>query len=160
MNIVSAGILLYRDSDFVNDPEVFLIRANHVDKGRELWGVPKGRTETGETIFETAQREFFEETGMRAPVTYYQVLPPFYTSYGKTIHIFTAPVTQEETIVWTKENVKYTSGKRNGKLEYYQETSDGQWFKLSEAYHKIGRGQKGILDFFAEHYKTRSVTRR
>lgn len=154
MQNVSAGILLYRDpvDRTTGDPEIFLIRANHVSDDRELWGVPKGRVEKNERILETAFREFQEETGTKAPDLKYVQLNHFKTAYGKTIHIFTAPVPPGVEIIWNKDNVKYTSGVRNGKLEYYQETRDGQWFPLPTAYLKIGSGQRGLLEIFKNHY--------
>lgn len=154
MQNVSAGILLYRDPvDRINgEPEIFLIRANHVSNDRELWGVPKGRVEKNEKILDTAFREFQEETGIEAPDLKYNQLHYFKTVYGKIIHIFAALVPNDTEIVWNKENVKYTSGIRNGKLQYYQETRDGQWFPLSTAYLKIGSGQRGLLENFKNYY--------
>lgn len=37
----------------------------HTDKRREGWGFPGGEVELGEDIFGTAQRELFEETGIK-----------------------------------------------------------------------------------------------
>lgn len=151
--LISAGILLYKVPDTIQeDPQIFLVRANHVSDEKELWGVPKGRSENKETLLETARREFQEETGIDVPKTSLTLLPSFVTSYGKRIHIFTGEVKNTEDIKWNKDNVKYTSGKRNGRLEYYQETRDGQWFPFSVAYDKIGRGQRGILELFRKHH--------
>ena len=63
MNVISAGILLYKEPEDVQngEPEIFLIRANHVSENVELWGIPKGRVEKDEALFLAAKREFSEE---------------------------------------------------------------------------------------------------
>lgn len=48
-----------------NGRNVLLIRrANPPDAG--LWGFPGGRVEAGETLFQAAERELLEETGLKA----------------------------------------------------------------------------------------------
>lgn len=151
--LISAGVLLYETPKSLQDePLVFLVRANYVGPDKELWGIPKGRKEKDETLLMTAYREFEEETGVTVPTRNLTQLPVFITGYGKHIHIFAGEVKQSSDIAWDKENVRFTSGMRNGRLEYYQETRDGQWFPFSIAYNKIGKGQRGILDLFRKHY--------
>lgn len=49
----------------IRDGQVLLIqRANPPDAG--LWGFPGGKLEFGETLLAAAERELFEETGVRA----------------------------------------------------------------------------------------------
>lgn len=61
---VSAGGLVLRAS---NPNEVALI--SHRNRaGRADWCIPKGHREHGESLEETAIREVFEETGLRAQV--------------------------------------------------------------------------------------------
>lgn len=157
MAIKSAGILLFRNgSDEVN-PEVFLVRATTNLRNKELWGVPKGRMEPGEELFETATREFREETGTPAPNTEYEMLPVFKTANGKLIHIY-AGNAKTENIKWVKEKVAITTTTRNGKTRYHRETRDGKWFPLDVALETIGAGQKGILTSFQEYIQKLELT--
>ena len=55
--IKKCGIILWNQSK----EKVFLVFGKKSSK----WGFPKGHMEIGETIEETAHREFYEETGFR-----------------------------------------------------------------------------------------------
>ena len=152
MSIKSAGVLLYREKPHLKEPEIFLVRANTPNYRQELWGVPKGRTEDGEQLFDTAIREFREETGCVAPVDLnYQLLAPFKTVRGKTIHIYTAN-SGNAHIEWAKSRIAITTVERGGKTQFLRETRDGKWFPLTEAYQKIGEGQRGLIDLVRNHY--------
>lgn len=48
-----------------NGTREYLIVLNKKGKAEGHWGFPKGHTEQGETEFETAAREIYEETGVR-----------------------------------------------------------------------------------------------
>lgn len=52
----SGIILLYDDN-------VLLIKTEDTN-GREIWGFPKGKIRKGDSPKDTAEREFFEETGI------------------------------------------------------------------------------------------------
>lgn len=154
MIIKSAGILLYRVPETGSEPEVFLVRANLPNRKAEMWGVPKGRTEEGETLFDTAIREFREETGNEAPDDVnYTLLPPFKVNSGKVINIYTGN-SGAEHIEWQKTKVAVNTVTRGGTIQFHRETRDGRWFTLTQAYEKIGTGQKGLLQLFEAHYKS------
>ena len=55
--IKKCGIILYD----IQNKKYFLVKGKKSNK----WGFPKGHMEEGETIEETAHREFYEETGFR-----------------------------------------------------------------------------------------------
>jgi ADP-ribose pyrophosphatase YjhB (NUDIX family) len=48
----------------VRDKKVLLVKHQHPVTGLELWVPPGGRLEDGETIYECAKRETYEETGL------------------------------------------------------------------------------------------------
>lgn len=144
--VISAGILLYKQKALL-PPEVFLVQGtNH-----GMWGIPKGRMEPGEDIFETAQREFREETGSASPETEYHLLPVTKMASGKIIHIYTGDA-GDTPIKWDKKKVAINNRVHNGKTVYYRETRAGEWFPLPKALTQIGKGQRVFLTMFSDYY--------
>lgn len=74
--------------------EVALIRTKNL-RGREVWTLPKGTPEPGETAEQTALREVREETGVEAEIvgelediTYWFVVAAEQARYRKTVRYF------------------------------------------------------------------------
>jgi 8-oxo-dGTP pyrophosphatase MutT (NUDIX family) len=89
---VSAGGLVVADRD--DGPWVVLI-AHRSASGVLQWTLPKGRTEEGEALEQTAVREVREETGLDAEVVdklgvvdYWFVWRPDRVRYHKFVHYF------------------------------------------------------------------------
>jgi predicted NUDIX family NTP pyrophosphohydrolase len=60
---LSAGLLMYRSEPL----EVFLVHPGgplYQNKDEGVWSIPKGEVEEGDDPFDTARREFAEETGV------------------------------------------------------------------------------------------------
>ncbi|MCC3764029.1 NUDIX hydrolase [Glycomyces sp. TRM65418] len=74
--IFAAGAVLWRQSE--NGPELALIHRPKYDD----WTFPKGKLKRGEHLLAAAQREIFEETGVR-PVLGRPLAPSFYDKEGK-----------------------------------------------------------------------------
>src|SRR5688500_14851656 len=83
---LSAGLLMYRLHD--QKEEYFLVHPGgpyFAKRDKGIWTIPKGLPEKGEDLLETAQREFFEETGITPS-------PPFFAlgnirqKGGKVVH--------------------------------------------------------------------------
>ncbi len=86
MTKVTAGLLMCRKEQ--QELQFFLVHPGgpfYAKKNDGVWSIPKGLPEKDEELLETAQREFFEETGI-------QPLPPFHPlgtaklKSGKVIH--------------------------------------------------------------------------
>ena len=60
----SSGILLYRQGP--SGLDVLLVHPSGAYNRKAPWGIPKGLTEPDESREETARRETFEETGLKA----------------------------------------------------------------------------------------------
>lgn len=56
---VSCGAVAYRE--FQGSPQILLVRPW---PDRDVWGIPKGHVDPGETFEETARRETYEEAGI------------------------------------------------------------------------------------------------
>lgn len=140
----SAGILLYRIRK--NQPEVFLVHPGgpfFKNKDAGFWTIPKGEPEAEEPLFQTALREFREETGF---------LPD-----GDTIEL--TPITQKGgkwVSCWAiegdldPEHLKSNTFEiewppRSGKMKSFPEIDKGEWFSLEEASEKINQMQISFL---------------
>ncbi len=58
-------IVLLATALVVRDDCVLLVASRYPNQPRPLWNLPGGRQQAGELLTETAERETFEETGMR-----------------------------------------------------------------------------------------------
>ncbi len=109
--VVSAGLLMYKMNQ--GAPEVLLGHPGgpyYVDCDEGVWSIPKGQAEHGETLLETAIREFSEETGLRFPVC--QLLSLGHTVDGeKQIYIWALPTTATKHCL--EATCLYWSGRRN-----------------------------------------------
>jgi predicted NUDIX family NTP pyrophosphohydrolase len=85
----AAGTLLYREGP--QGLEVLIVHPSGTYNRHKPWSIPKGEVDAGETdLQETARRETWEETGVRAGE-----LSPLgsitYTKSRKQIHAFAGP---------------------------------------------------------------------
>ncbi len=137
---VSAGILPYRRlSD--GTIEVFLVHPGgpffrKLDAG--VWTIPKGRVEKGEDLWQTAQREFQEETGFPPPDC--RKIPCHFL--GEVRY----PTTGKRVVAWAAEmptldpkrlqsNTVQLSLK--GRKVQWPEVDRAGWFSLPEAHRKV-----------------------
>ena len=86
MTKVTAGLLMCQKQK--EELQFFLVHPGgpfYAKKNDGVWSIPKGLPENDEELLQTAQREFYEETGIKAN-------PPFYPlgttklKSGKVIH--------------------------------------------------------------------------
>lgn len=59
--VVGVGVVI------VEDGQLLVVKRGR-DPGRGLWAVPGGKVRRGETLVEAAEREAYEETGLRVDV--------------------------------------------------------------------------------------------
>lgn len=101
--VAGAAVIAQNDAD-----EILLVKRTD----NQLWGLPAGSTEPGETVSETAQRELSEETGLTVgPLTLVDVFsgPKFHYVYpnGDVIDsvtiLYTGHVTGGQLVTSTDE---------------------------------------------------------
>ncbi len=93
--------------------EVLLVRQYRHGAGRSLWEIPAGTLEPGESPLRCAQRELWEETGLRA--RRWRKLGTFYTSPGflnELMHLFLAEELEGEPGPQTEDEVAEISFRR------------------------------------------------
>lgn len=73
-----------------NKQFLLLHRQDHKDRGN-LWGVPAGKIDPGETVLQAVQREIFEETGLKENlenIEHFIKVYVRYPDYDFIYHIF------------------------------------------------------------------------
>jgi predicted NUDIX family NTP pyrophosphohydrolase len=83
---IAAGLLMCQMQK--NELQFFLVHPGgpfYVKKNEGVWSIPKGEPETDEEILKTAQREFFEETGLQPSGPFHE-LGTITQKSGKVVH--------------------------------------------------------------------------
>lgn len=145
MKKLSAGILLYRIRP--ETLEVFLVHPGGpfwAKKDSGAWSIPKGEFEEGTDPFETAKREFLEETG--SPVSgKFVTLAPLKQKSGKVVHAW-AVEGDIDTSSISSNAFSMEWPPRSGKQQEFPEVDRGEWFTIPAAREKLQEGQQGFLD--------------
>jgi predicted NUDIX family NTP pyrophosphohydrolase len=143
MNI-SAGLLMYKIID--NTPFYFLGKQGgpYWENKEHSWSIPKGHVNDGETLLETAIREFKEETNIE-PIGPYLELSPIKTKKkDKIVHIFAFNKN------WNKKDEPFGCNiitvEYKGKKYKVPEMSDGKYFTYLEAIENIVKYQIPIIE--------------
>lgn len=150
----SSGILVYRYKN--NTLQVFLGKCggpywNNINKG--AWNIPKGHLEANENIFETAKREFFEETSLILPENMkdYIFLNEAVTKSKKHVYIyavehdFTYPY-QEDIVIIKSNTCNIEWPKKSGNFIDIPELSEAKYINIDEAKNLIFSYQKVFLE--------------
>lgn len=136
MGVTSAGILVYRRTGQGTD---FLL--GHpggplwARKDLGAWMVPKGLIESGEAPFETALREFEEETGLKPPPIA-RPLTPLRQAGGKTVLCWAAEGDLDLT-AFTPGTFEMEWPPRSGKRATFPEVDRIAYFEGQEALGRI-----------------------
>jgi len=147
----SCGILLYR-YDTAGKVQVFLGKANSPRywgrKYQNVWGIPKGQPDAGESTLETALREYKEEVGQEAPDLPYVKFVKYETPHNKCITVFIADATDVEVSYGDSMVHTVEWPANSGELVSYPELADARWFSKKDALKQIMWAQKGLLQIF------------
>ena len=147
MKKLSAGLLMCRIVDGTA-LEYFLVHPGgpyFKKKNAGFWSIPKGLPEPEEDLLQTAQREFFEETGIRSAPPYH-ALGFVKQKGGKVIHAWAFQGEWEHTsgIVCNTFSIEWPP--RSGRKVDFPEVDDARWFKYSDAAEAMIPEQIPFLD--------------
>ncbi|HEX2890326.1 NUDIX domain-containing protein [Vineibacter terrae] len=142
---LTAGLLVFRRAS--GTLEVLLAHPGGPFWARKddgAWSIPKGIPESGEAPFDTARREFIEETSLRAEGDFI-ALDPVKQPGGKTVHAW-AVECDLDIARFRSNTFKLEWPPRSGKVQDVPEIDRIAWFAAPQAAAKILKGQRPILD--------------
>ena len=152
MTKVTAGMLMCRK---VKELQFFLIHPGgpfFVNKNEGSWSIPKGLPEPNEHLLETAQREFFEETGIK-PTPPFHSLGTAKTKSGKVIHAwcFEGDWDPTQGIVSNVFRLEWPPASK--KFVDFPEADRAQWMTYDVAVKMINAQQAIFLTKATDFYK-------
>jgi len=159
--LVSAGFLLESDNKYL------IGCPSHRTGTTGGWGIPKGRQDPGETVLQTAVREFYEETNLGILSLHakdhvlYEFVPFFsYNTEGKddtgkfkkTVFVFRAyDIAKERFLHEQPELLKCLTFVKSGAPEI----GEYKWVTADEAIDMVVKSQKPIFELVAKYNKYR-----
>lgn len=152
MKKVSAGLLMYRKKE--GQVQVFLVHPGgpfYKNKDNGSWSIPKGLVEEGEDLFETAKREFEEETGFKVIADKFIELKPAVRP-DKIVHVWAFEGDCDP--VQLKSNTCFVEWPpRSGKQMEIPEVDRGGFFTIEEARVKVYGYLVSLIDDLKEKIK-------
>lgn len=138
---VSAGLLMYRERD--GRLEVFLAHPGgpyFSDRDENVWTVPKGEPEVGESMLEAAEREFFEEVGLESKGPYLE-LGNIRQKGGKIVHAWAFKGEWVDGTVNRCNTFKMEWPPKSGELCEFKEIDRVGFFTLEQARSRLKESQ-------------------
>jgi predicted NUDIX family NTP pyrophosphohydrolase len=154
MAAIAAGLLMCRKKN--DELQFFLVHPGgpfFVKKNEGFWSIPKGLPENDEEILQTAQREFFEETGIKPK-------PPFHPlgfvkqKSGKIVHAWTFKGEWNSDQGITSNIFKIEWPPRSKKFIEIPEVDRAEWMTFDQAAKMIHPHQLPFLSKAREIYKS------
>jgi predicted NUDIX family NTP pyrophosphohydrolase len=145
----SAGLLMFRRGG--GGVEVFLVHPGGpfwARKNEGAWSIPKGEYAPGEDPFETARREFQEETGFQAGGDFIPLTPRKQPS-GKIVSAWAFEGDCDASAI-KSNSFSMEWPPRSGKEQEFPEVDRAGWFTIPAAKEKILKGQVSFLDELME----------
>ncbi len=144
---VSAGLILYRRSDF-GQLEVFLAHPggpHWYSKDAGHWTIPKGECNPNESLFEAAIREFMEETGLPTPQGPFLELGSILQKGGKIVHAWASPGDADPALIQSNRIIIEWPPRSGRELEI-PEVDRCDWFLVEKARTWIKATQAPLID--------------
>lgn len=147
---LSAGLLMCRK--IPDDLEFFLVHPGgpfFKNKDSGVWSIPKGLPEASEDLLVTAQREFFEETGLKPKPPFFE-LGSIKQKGSKIVHAwaFWGEWNPSEGIKCNTFKMEWPP--RSGKFQEFPEMDKASWLNYTHSMKRIIAEQIPLLDRAAE----------
>lgn len=145
MAVVSAGLLMCRVRGEFN---FFLVHPGGPffrNRNEGIWTIPKGLVDEGEDRLLAAQREFFEETGIKPTAPYYPLGSTRMKS-GKQIFAWAFAGEWNEADGIKSNTFELEWPPRSRKRIQVPEADKGRWMSYEEAVGHVHPAQKVFLD--------------
>ena len=148
----SAGILLYRRSG--EQLEVFLTHPGGPIYGhKDIWSIPKGEVDEGETLQQAAIREFEEETGATVTLDTAIDLGMSAQSNHKTNYIFAIEQDFDVADFICDSHFTMEWPPKSGNIQSFAENDKAAWFDIPTAAQKLFPPQVIFLERLAAELK-------
>jgi len=143
----SAGILVYKK---LNSQLYFLLAHPggpfYKNKDTGAWGIPKGLVENEKEPFETAQREFLEETNLILPEYELVGLPIVKYKNGKILHSWAIEVDDLDLKNFKSNTFDMKWSTKSTELKTFDEIDQLFFFELTIAKEKIHPVQLPLIE--------------
>ena len=143
---VSAGLLMYREGE--RGLEIFLAHPGgpfFANREEGVWSIPKGVPEAGEGLIEAAEREFYEEVGLK-PIGPYVELGSIKQKGGKIVHAWAFQGDWVEGTVNRCNTFKLEWPPNSGKICEFKEIDRVGFFTLEEARSRLKGTQWPLVE--------------
>jgi predicted NUDIX family NTP pyrophosphohydrolase len=143
---VSAGLLMYRMRG--EELEIFLAHPGgpfFANRDDDVWSVPKGVPNEGESLMEAAEREFYEEVGMK-PHRPYIELGNITQKGGKMVYAWGFEGDWVEGTPNRCNTFKLEWPPNSGKICEFKEIDRVGFFNLEEARRKLKAAQWPLVE--------------
>ena len=143
---VSAGLVMYRESE--RGLEIFLAHPGgpfFANRDEGVWSIPKGVPEDGEDLKAAAEREFYEEVGLK-PNGPYIDLGSIKQKGGKIVHAWAFKGDWVEGTVNRCNTFKLEWPPHSGKLCEFKEIDRVGFFTLEEARPRLKETQWPLVE--------------
>lgn len=117
---------------------------------KDVWSIPKGELEEGESHLVALKREFIEETGIEPPLDNLIDLGEAKAS-SKNNHIWAVEADSDLTKFHCASMVTMEWPPRSGKQETFPENDKAEWHGLPRALSKVYKSQAVFIERLAEH---------
>ncbi len=159
MSKLSAGLLPYRFSTD-HSLELLLVHPGGPlwkTRDEHAWSVAKGECEPGDSLEETAEREFQEELGLPVPEGRRSDLGEIRQAGGKRVHVWALEVDDlpVDNIVSNEFQMEWPP--KSGRQQSFPEVDRAEWMNVSRARYRLVRGQGEIVDRLLELLKGRGT---
>ena len=146
MPVLTAGLLMCRKTK--DELEFFLVHPGgpfYAKKNEGVWSIPKGIADPNEKLEDAAEREFFEETGIKPHPPYFPLVSVKMKS-GKIIHAWSFFGEWDETQPIVSNTFDLEWPPKSRKFVATPEVDRAEWMTFEKASRMINPNQLPFLE--------------